>query len=171
MYDETWKEIPLTQGKIALVDAEDYSKVISADTKWRAQRSYNTWYAVRSIYPGGIETSQMMHVFIMGSKGIDHINGNGLDNRRENLRIASLSQNKQNEQKRKNGSSQFKGVHKHHTKWRAKITINHEIIFLGRFSEERDAAIAYDKAARKHFGEYACVNFPQEGERSALPLE
>lgn len=99
----------------------------------------------------------------------DHINGDGLDNRRVNLRHATPSQNKANMRKpsRPNGerhSSSFKGVSwdKSRSKWQAKITVNQACRSLGRYEEEKDAALAYDRAALTAWGNFAQLNFPKE---------
>jgi len=92
---------------------------------------------------------------------VDHINGDGLDNRRENIRLATKRQNSQNMvRKRPNKTSRFKGVSKsqHHNGWRATIKVNGARIHLGYFKDESDAARAYDAAAIEHFGPFAAPN-------------
>ena len=93
---------------------------------------------------------------------IDHINGNGLDNRKVNLRLCNSSQNQRNARKRKSGTSRFKGVdwHKESKKWRARICVNRKRIHIGRYKSEFEAAQAYDKKAIELFGEFASLNFP-----------
>ncbi len=106
-----------------------------------------------------------MHRVIMQArpgKFIDHINHNGLDNRIANLRHASRTENNWNARKRKGKySSKYKGVcwFKVKKKWQARIQVNGKGIFLGIFTNEMDAARAYDKAARKYYGEFAYLNF------------
>ena len=93
----------------------------------------------------------------------DHENGIGTDNRRFNLREASGSQNNANSRKRKDGvTSRFRGVcwNKHTKKFRASIRINRNSHYLGHFTDERQAAVAYDMAALSLFGEFARLNFP-----------
>jgi hypothetical protein len=92
---------------------------------------------------------------------VDHINGNGLDNRKSNLRICTHQQNCENSRKRKKSFSKYKGVYwsKNAKKWVAQITIDGKSKHLGYFELEEDAAAAYDKAAVKYFGEFACLNF------------
>lgn len=105
-----------------------------------------------------------MHREIMGvaaDKQIDHINGNTFDNRKCNLRVSTQQQNTQNACKHRLSSSKYKGVswHKYNRKWRARIGHNKKEIHLGSFTNELDAAMAYDNAARKIFGEFARLNF------------
>lgn len=102
---------------------------------------------------------------------VDHRDGNRLDNRRGNLRVTTDLKNSWNRRKTPGAfSSQYKGVawHAGHRKWRAQIQPHGQAISLGAFDVEEDAARAYDAAAREHYGEFACVNFPKDGERSAL---
>jgi hypothetical protein len=94
----------------------------------------------------------------------DHINGNALDNRKANLRSATAFQNCWNARKHsKSCSSKYKGVwfHKGIRKWTAMITVRRKRIHLGVFEDETEAAKAYDKAAKKHFGKFAKLNFPE----------
>jgi hypothetical protein len=170
------KEIPLTQGKVALVDDSDFA--LLSVFRWRAVRVRSgvseKWYAVRSVKvagePNRRQARRYLHREILGllermGLEVDHLNGDGLDNRRSNLRCATAAQNQHNQRKTRGGSS-YKGVHFHQRKrkWRAVIYRNSAQHFLGEFFSEEDAARAYDAAAREHFGEFACVNFPAAGE-------
>lgn len=154
----TMKIIPLTQGKVALVDDEDFEHV--NQFKWCAQKrvfkSGITFYAMRR---GGAES---MHRFLMPSHPrIDHKDGDGLNNQRSNLRPATRSENAANQRKHVDCSSKFKGVHwdKRTGKWRSQTKLHGRRIHLGRFVNELDAAIAYDTAAVKLFGDFAKLNF------------
>lgn len=153
------KEIPLSQGKVALVDDEDFGVLVLR--KWHANRTQDgKWYARSGTYPNQI----YMHRIIMEAyKGeqIDHVNGDGLDNRRKNLRFATSLDQSGNKRKAPYKSSQYKGVcfDKSRNKWVAHIHINGKQKHLGRFLDEEEAALAYDEAAKEHFGEFALTNF------------
>jgi hypothetical protein len=110
-----------------------------------------------------------MHRYLMGepSEEVDHENGDGLDNRRKNLRRATHAQNMMNALSRR-GSSRFKGVFWSVNRWQAAIRDDYRKVYLGQFKIEEDAARAYDDAARRIHGAFARLNFPIEGERSAL---
>ncbi len=150
--------ITLKHGHICLVDPEDIPLV--SQFRWHAhQGPGGHWYAVRST-----PTPMKMHVFLMGRRGVDHKNGNGLDNRRENLRFATQSQNQMNTRKRKS-SSKYKGVAPplvgHRGKsWAFRITIDGKKKSFGGFATEEDAARAYDEKAKEVYGEFAWLNFP-----------
>jgi hypothetical protein len=164
-------EVPLTQGYIAIVDAEDAALV--AGHRWSAFKARGKVYAVRT----RVEKPRMvfMHRLILGApQGItvDHVDGDGLNNTRANLRLATVAQNCRNTPKKRDASStsRYKGVGYRATEqsWRAKITVNRKRVYLGNFHSEMDAARAYDAAARRYFGEFALLNFPGE---PAISLE
>jgi hypothetical protein len=144
--------ITLTQGRFAEVDCED--AVALRVFKWRAFRAGGTWYAATTI--GG--KTVLMHRLILGAKDgstVDHKDHNGLNNRRGNLRLCSTSQNAMN----KRSGRKFKGVwNLRGGKFGAAIVAGSERIFLGVFGCAEAAACAYDHAARRHFGEFACTN-------------
>jgi len=154
------KEIPLTQGKVALVDDEDFPFV--SRYKWCVAKRGRNFYAVAQIAKG---ESVLMHALIMGEKPgciRDHINGNGLDNRRSNLRFARHAQNMANRSTSKNNKCGFKGVRKHQRcdKFIAEIRKNGKRYYGGLFPTAEDAARAYDALAAKLHGEFARLNFP-----------
>jgi hypothetical protein len=152
------EEIPLTQGKIALIDDEDYPSI--ARYRWYARKdriNKELFYAYRTVRRHPYRLTIAMHNQILGIKGVDHKNGDGLDNRRENLRSASKGQNIWNSRPYK--GKQFKGTGKFRNGWQARIAINGKQIWLGCFKTEEEAAMAYDKKARELFGDYARTNF------------
>lgn len=141
----------------ALVDGEDYPKL--RPTTWYLQRNNSNTYYART---GGTNIVLMHRAVLPLPKGfeVDHKNRNGLDNRRENLRPATTSQNQANKrtQKTNKSHSRYKGVTSHRNGWEAKIGINYKTKHLGIFPTEQEAATAYNEAAIKHFGQFARVN-------------
>jgi len=165
-YGYPFRRIALTQGKYTIVDPADYPSL--SKYKWQLTRSPRSDYATRSVTIGSRrQKSVCMHRVIMNAgdgQFIDHINHNGLDNRKANLRLASMAQNSWNKRKQKgNHSSKFKGVSwsAREKKWYAGIQANRKKIFLGLFKNEIDAAKAYDAAAGKYHGQFALLNFAQ----------
>lgn len=160
--------IPLTQGKYAIVDAEDYKWL--NQWKWHAVHYKNTFYAARTAGKYPHQHQVLMHREILNppkGRETDHNNHNGLDNRKQNIRICTSQQNHQN-QKAMIGTSKFKGVSwqqgriykgkQYKGKWHAQICYNYKGIFLGSFDNEIDAAKAYDKKAKELFGRFAKLN-------------
>lgn len=169
------KLIPLTQGKFAMVDDEDFDEL--SKHVWYAQPRDHTWYAVRNTGVGPRRRLLMMHAVIAGYAGTrstkfsvsaDHLDHNGLNNQRANLRLATPRQQAQNRRPLPGGTSRYKGVSKHRRKWQAEIKDDGRRRCLGQFDSEEDAARAYDAAALTAYGQYAFLNFPRPGERSTL---
>ncbi len=157
------RTIPLTRGQVALVDDEDFERVNAL--KWCALKAGRKFYAVRGGKgdESGRGKMQYMHIFIMGFKGIDHRDGDGLNNQRRNLRGASAQQNSQSFHCKKAGaSSKYRGVtwSKATSNWKAQIMTERINTHLGLFEAEESAARAYDQKARELFGEFAHLNFP-----------
>lgn len=154
------KLIKLTNGMHAQVDDEDYDKL--KNYRWYFYKNGNNYYTLTNIKQNGRYVTKQMHVMIMGTpKGMhtDHIDGNGLNNQKSNLRICSCAENTWNSRSII-GSSRYKGVnwHKETRKWQAKICVNRKQIHLGVHSSEKEAALAYNEAAKKHHGKFARLN-------------
>ena len=155
------KEIKLVNNKgIALVDDEDYE--LLSKFNWIFSKK-DVGYAQVRVYINGKWTTKKMHQLLINATKkfqVDHIDGNGLNNQKFNLRIVTRSQNKMNGNKYKNSSSIFKGVSwcKRDNKWRANIRLNKKLYFLGSFINEIDAAKAYNEKAKELFGKYAKLN-------------
>lgn len=153
---------------IALIDDDDYEKL--SKIKWYYRK--NEGYAVGNLPSPekGVYPKVLMHRYIMDApkgKQVDHINGNKLDNRKSNLRIATASTNKANCGLRKSNTSGYKGVsiQKGRTKkWAAQIKVDYNRIHLGYFYTKEEAALAYNEAALKYFGEFAKLNILKEEE-------
>jgi hypothetical protein len=160
------REIPLTQNLSALVDDEDYAWL--SEHKWYAHRSRrkhgDVWYAQRTERRDGKKVTIAMHQAILkptGGQMPDHINGNGLDNRRSNLRLVTQQQNQFNQATR----GKYKGVFYKEDfipPWGARIMHGGETIYLGYYETAEEAARAYDTAALTLFGQYAKTNFTHE---------
>lgn len=148
-------KIQLSRGKFAIVN--DYSIKILSDYKWYCS---TTGYAVtHDIKDKTGKTIVRMHRLLMNApKGllVDHINGNKLDNRIANLRLATKQQNSCNSRRYKSNTSGIKGVSlvKYSGRWRAYIVINRKQIHLGIFSTKEEAGVAYAEAAVRYHGDY-----------------
>lgn len=165
------KKIELVGGGEVLVDDEDFENL--NQFKWiKTKGGGNTIYAIRTV-PYASKSGRYivrMHRVIMGmcpkdGRIVDHVDGNGLNNCRSNLRITSNSVNCQNQRSRtKKNRTGFIGVteHKRGKIWRAEIGVNMNRLFLGMFGSPTEAGQAYDKAALFYFGKHAKINFPIE---------
>jgi hypothetical protein len=157
--------IPVGRGKYAIVDADDYDRL--AKYKWQVRSDGRTHYAFRWSSTRGGKKSQrilMHHEIINIPEGLvcDHKNRKALDNRKANLRPATVSQNNCNRCNTGQTTSRYRGVRQdaRSNKWRAQIKFNGRRIHLGAFDDEVEAAKAYDTAAREYHGEFAVLNFP-----------
>jgi len=156
------KEIELSQGKVAMVDDEDYD--LLSKMNWVAHKERNSWYAwgYEKVAIRNYKRPKMHRVIMNAPDGVavDHIDGNGLNNQKSNLRFCTNQENLRNSTKRKGCSSKFKGVsyHKQNDRWRATITIDKRQISLGCYGCEIDAALAYNRKAAELFGEFANLN-------------
>ena len=155
------RRIPLTRGKFAIVDAEDYYQLIQY--KWQAMAANNTFYATGR----AADKPTKMHRFIMNAPPhlvVDHIDHNGLNNAKTNLRLCTHAQNTRNAMPNRGTTSKYKGVcwRKKEKQWIASIQLNRKIYHLGCFENEIDAAKAYDKKAKDLHSRFACLNFPHE---------
>lgn len=152
------KTIALTQGKHAVVDDEDYASL--SQWKWFARKVGGTFYAARCIRESGKKKFVHMHRVVNGTPDgfvTDHRNGDGLDNRRANLRTATVSQNGGNVAARSHSKSKIKGVYfdEARNKWAADIQAGGRRKRLGRFDTQDAAAAAYQSAASALFGEFS----------------
>lgn len=155
------KLISLSMGRVAIVDAEDYEWL--SKHRWFCHKQIDgRLYAQRQ----GLHRRAkkiIMHIEIMNPPPgllVDHKDGNGLNNRRSNLRLATYSQNSMNARVNKNSKSGYKGVtlHKDTGKWTANIRYGGRQRYLGLFTTKEEAAEAYNRAAREHHGEFAFIN-------------
>jgi len=154
--------VPLTQGYEAIIDADDVPVVDRWN--WRATSGTHTTYAGRSERYGGKGKQkgfQMHRILIRAPQGfhVDHKNGNGLDNRKANLRLVTVSQNARNARPQVNKTSIYKGVHwsKAKAKWRSMINLNGKRHYLGYFTAPEEAHAAYCQASARLHGEFGRV--------------
>ncbi len=153
------KKIKLTKGYVTIVDDDNYSQL--SQYSWCVSTWADKTYAIRRNPENG-KLIRMHRQIMKATKGIeiDHINGNTLDNRKQNLRLCKHKQNLANQQLSRANSSGYKGVswNKQHKKWEAYIKVNQKRIHLGIFTDIKDAANAYNKSAKEHFGTFANLN-------------
>lgn len=153
------KMIKLTQGKYAIVDADMYEQLIKY--KWHAIKKPNTYYAATSVRVcKGKQKNIFMHRLINETPDgfvTDHVDGNGLNNCKDNLRTATTNQNMHNQKPQENRTSKYKGVawFKQSKKWNAQIKLNGKIEKLGLFDCEESARDAYIEASKKLHGEFS----------------
>lgn len=142
--------------KVAIVDDEDYDRLIKY--KWHLIPGKSTFYARSSF--GAYMHNIILDIIPTFDRYSDHIDGDGLNNRKSNLRICNPSQNGANARKQENTTSIYKGVswYKAGQQWQAHIYPNRKSIYLGRFDSEEEAALAYNEAAILHYGEFARLN-------------
>jgi hypothetical protein len=157
--------IELTQCKEAVVDSEDYEWL--SKFKWHAHERGKTWYARRVASNKTIFMHRAIlehHCSDLTTGEVDHINGNGLDNRKSNLQIIAHAQNIQKSGIQVNNKSGFRGVswHKRDRRWQAFIQVGKVRKYLGNFKTKIAAALAYNDAARKYFGKFARLNLPDK---------
>jgi len=153
------KEIELVGGLVALVDDEDFEEINKY--KWTVHHSKRSKYAVRDIYKDGTHIRRRMHTEILGISPIDHIDSNGLNNQKSNLRACTQKQNSMNTRSHIDSTSKYKGVSwvSKYKKWRSEIYFNGKTIYLGWFDDEIVAAKEYDKKSLELFGEWGKTNF------------
>jgi len=174
-YGYAFRRIRMAQPKYAIVDPEDYQRL--SKYEWEARRARNSpFYAARQDVNPKTRKYKLifMHreiIEIGDGLFADHINHNTFDNRKANLRPATQTQNNRNRRKFSGPSkSKYKGVYwkPHIKKWVAQIGVNKKVIHLGCFKKQKAAAKAYDKAAIKYHGQFACLNFPPSRLKSLI---
>lgn len=167
-YGYGFRRIRLTQGKYAIVDSDDYWEL--SKYSWYAHKAENSCYACRRVHGGkGKKTERMwMHravISVPAGLMCDHINHDGLDNRKANLRAATAAQNRINSRTaRIKKSSKHRGVcwRAEQKKWFAYVYVGGRAVFTKYFDDATAAARARDRAAKKYHGQFAELNFPDE---------
>jgi len=162
------REISLTQGFVAIVDAEDYERL--SHYKWRVLKSPYTKYAIRTTSRKVGMKDIFMHREILGlihgdGKLVDHKDFDGLNNCKFNIRIGTKRDNAANSHRRRDSASKFKGVRRSRAikeRWEARIGTSNSGRFIGTFDTELEAALVYDAKAKELFGEFAKLNFPEK---------
>ena len=158
-------QVVLTNGQVAIIDEADAPLI--AGYSWRELKmtSTRTTYAQANVPRHRPKKTVLMHRLIAGvtdrAVKVDHRDGNGLNNVRDNLRPATHTQNARNARKHRDAKgSKFKGVIRRGRRWVAQICVNRNTLQVGTFDAELDAAAAYDNAAAEHHGVFARINFP-----------
>lgn len=156
------KLIQLTHELFTQVNDEDFQYL--SQFKWHAHKDRTRYYARTTIKKNAKQVKIFMHRMINNpnhNEVCDHIDGNGLNNLRSNLRNCTRAENGRNTKPKAGHSSKFKGVHLHKDtgKWMARITIGRKLTYLGLYASEVDAAVIYDSNARELHGEFANLNF------------
>lgn len=159
------REIACSNGKAIVVDAEDFHFL--SKFRWHQIGDYpSTWG--KKLEPSYNRACVPIHEFLLRSNDpdieVDHVNQNPFDNRKSNLRLASRMENAANRRKSKNQLGDYKGItlDKRSNRWKARIKVNGREKSLGLFDNPKDAAMLYDFAAKRFFGEFAFLNFPNE---------
>jgi hypothetical protein len=161
-------EVILTQGKVTIIDLDDWELIRARTWGTAYSRQSRTPYALTSVpLRDGRWTKIYLHRFLLKPKPgvrVDHKNHDGLDNRRSNLRFATAAESARNTRSREGSSSKYKGVtwDKNRKKWNACIKLGPTTYMLGRFDSETKAALAYNKRAREEYGEFAYLNSIEE---------
>lgn len=148
-------KIALTQGMCAEIDDADYALV--NEFKWHVTKRRTTWYARTNV---GRKQLFMHRLLLPNVPRVDHVDRDGLNNKRSNLRPASTSENGGNSGLNRKNSSGYRGVCRYRNRWLAFIGGKKRRTYLGSFATPEAAARAYDKAARERYGEFAYQNFP-----------
>jgi hypothetical protein len=167
-YGYGFRRIRLTQGKYAIVDADDYWEL--SKYSWYAHKAENSYYAGRTVHMAKGKKTRIvwMHrevIAVPAGLMCDHINHNGLDNRKANLRAATAAQNRINSRTaRIKKTSKHRGVcwSAEHKKWIAYVYVSGRAVFVKYFDDATAAARARDRAAKKYHGQFAELNFPDE---------
>jgi hypothetical protein len=165
-YGYTFRRIYIGEGLYTIVDPDIYYDLIRFNWNVCGNNDGSIYVArvIKEKRCGRLKTVYMHREIMNAPKGllVDHKNGVKLDNRIDNLRLATHSQNMINRPKRKNTASKYAGLWRDNQRnqWCVRLTVNKKKIWLGRFNDEIEAARAYDQAARKYHGEFARLNFP-----------
>lgn len=149
-------------GLVAIIDDEDEPLLASVRT-WSVKRNHNTFYAHGCLVGiAGCPLVLMHRLILPGYPMLDHRDGNGLNNRRANLRPCTAIGNGANRRPDSDNTSGFKGVFREGRRWKAQIRHRNRFLYLGTFDAPADAALAYDRAASEIHGDFARLNFPSE---------